>query len=96
MAEKVLKSLQFPGLEDTYIIPHTGETGEFENSNIMNDTVTNKAVAPYSTAGGTECRAGIYGYRLKAVSVNEDGTRNITVDDTNEEVDIIYEFVVRF
>lgn len=88
MAEKVLKSLQFPGLEDTYIIPYTGETGEFENSNIMNDTVTNKAVVPYSTASGTQCRAGIYGYRLLAVSINEDGTRSITVDDNNEDVDI--------
>ena len=63
------------------------ETTE-DGGQVFNDVETNEAIAPFSTAGGTECRAGIYGYRLLAVSVNEDGTRNITVDDTSEEVDI--------
>ena len=76
MAEKALKSLKFPGLEDTYVVPSiTAKEGEFENSSVLNDPM-NQAIAPYSTAAGSGTRAGIYGYRLLAVNKIEETVYN--------------------
>ena len=83
--KKILKSLQFPGLEDTYVIPsYPIEEGEFENSIILND-MTNQALAPYSTAAGVNTRAGVLGYQLKEVRNNDGVTAEIVVDDANLE-----------
>ncbi len=75
MTEDMIKGFQFFDDETVYNVSDAGRSTN-EGGEIFNDYVNNQALAPFSKASGTACRAGIYGYRLLAVDVNEDGTRN--------------------
>lgn len=68
MAEKILKSIKFPGLEDTYILPVTKDAEE--TSLIGNDLENNQALGIYSTALGRENIAGAKGYYIKNIDVS--------------------------
>lgn len=66
MANKPLKGVQFPGLEDTYINPIQPGTGA--NATIQNDIVNNKATGEHSHAEGKNTQAN--GLRAHSEGVN--------------------------
>jgi hypothetical protein len=58
MADKILKSITFPGSEDVYVIePGVGRETE-HGGEIFNDYETNAALGKYATAHGSNTFAG--------------------------------------
>lgn len=89
MAEKILKSITFPGSDDVYVIePGIGKDTEY-GGEIFNDYENNEAFGQYNHTEGMSNISGIKGFHMIEVDAEN---LLITVDDSQltEKASVVY------